>query len=48
MSRTMTWTSRFVGLLCLALFVFVVAIVATGGHPGEAVADLSRFVRSVR
>ncbi len=40
----MTWTSRVVGLLCLALFAVVVATVATGGHPGEAVDDLTRFV----
>ncbi len=44
----MTWTSRVVGLLCLALFVVVVATVATGGHPGEVVDDLTRFVRSAR
>ncbi len=42
----MTWTSRVVGLLCLTLFVVVVATVATGGHPGEVVDDLTRFVRS--
>ena len=41
----MTWTSRIVGFLCLALCTVVVATVATGGHPGNVVDELSRWVR---
>jgi hypothetical protein len=48
MRWTMTWTSRVVGLLCLALLVIVVATVVTAGHPGDLLDDLARFVRSTR
>jgi hypothetical protein len=48
MRGTMTWTSRIVGALCLALLVVVVATVVTAGHPGNVVDDLARFVRSTR
>ena len=48
MTETMTWTSRVVGLLCLALCMVVVATVVTAGHPGDLLDDLARFVRSTR
>ena len=44
----MSWTSRVVGLLSVGLLVFVVAVVVTGGHPGNVVDDLARFVRATR
>jgi hypothetical protein len=44
----MTWTSRVVGFLSLALLALVVAIVVTGGHPADLVDDFTRFVRSTR
>ena len=48
MTWTMTWTSRVVGVLCLALCVVVVATVATNGHPGDVLDGFTRFVRSTR